>query len=192
MVWAKSKLLTLFGVFAVIFLLGGIFFLYFFQNKKLLDYGETSKVSEGLVLTNTTLIGKKDGEKLWEVHASKIKLDKDQTVALFEHIHKGTVFYHHKPLFFLTADAASYQNITKSLEVSGGIILRSANGLSLKCSRVQWNGILNRIKCPGLVEVTFPDGTMIGRDLTARGDLQNIEMRKVCLKARIEDNQILK
>lgn len=155
-----------------------------YRSRTVLDYGRTTE-DAALLFTDTTLVGRKDGVRLWEIHAHTIRISRDQADTRFDQIRDGTFFQGGKPLFKLSAGRASYNSISRDLNLERGVRLEADNGMALVCDSAHYSGTTDRVSVPGLVEVHLPNGKLTGHDLTSDGGLKEVVMHKIKLTLRV-------
>lgn len=153
-----------------------------------LDYGRNADNNLSLEFTDTQLIGRKDGKKLWQIRAKRIRIDKDQVLTQFDGIQDGTVYQNEKPVFHLKAGYARYNALTRFLEINQGVDITSQGGYHLKCNSAKWDGLASQLRCPGKIILMMPNGRLTGRDLEMNPSKKLFTLQKVKLSLKMQLN----
>lgn len=160
-----------------------------YRARAALDYSREIERDISLLFTDTTLVGRRDGKKLWEIRAKTIRISRDQVRTLFEGIEDGTLYQNDRPLFKLKAGKASYNNAYRDLSIEGGVQITSTTGIALRCNAAYWSTLKNRVTCPGKVEVLMANGKLVGQDLESDSDLKQMVLHHIRLSVKLPGNE---
>lgn len=117
------------------------------------------------------------GESPWSLKASNIKYDdasKRSTASnvTWKLLDKNTG----KSLLELRGDAAVINVATQGLFFEGPVTAKGANGESITCTKLVWDGQKRQLHGSNGVKVVREDSVMTGREMIASPDLKKVEI----------------
>ncbi|MCS7252877.1 MAG: LPS export ABC transporter periplasmic protein LptC [Armatimonadota bacterium] len=79
-----------------------------------------------------------DGETIWELSASVIKVNRQRTMTEVDGLKEAIYYTSGKPLLRVTAEHATWNMVTNDIEVRGNVTVRTEMGLQMRMERVVW------------------------------------------------------
>lgn len=103
---------------------------------------ETKRVYPGFraEMTNSHMVMRQNGEKLWEIKAGMITSLTDETVKKFTDIAEGYLYHNNRRQARFSAPAAIYDDKTGNVEFPSGLNVSTANGGRIMLSSAVWQG----------------------------------------------------
>ncbi len=122
----------------------------------------------------------KDGKKVWEVTAATARYFPDKNIAELEN---GLVWlYRGDDVVRVSSNLAIIHLKGTGLDkvqAKGSVVLESeARGITLKTEEANFDQAQEELNCPGLVEITAPQGEISGIGLTGDTGAQNFTLLK--------------
>lgn len=131
---------------------------------------QTEKIDPPTVMEyeGNVISEEKDGEKLWEMTADKIKIDSVTQLAEFDKV-DGKFFQTDGKVLTVTADKGVYNQQTKDVHIEGEVVLTNADGSKLTSDKLDWDSKEEILKATENVKL-FRDDMRATGDYAASND----------------------
>jgi len=134
--------------------------------------------SPGLVLRQVHMMETRDGSKLWEIRADLVEVDERDGLTVLT---RGSepiriAFFSSRGMATCEADRATLDLKTKNVNLEGGVVARSDQGVELKTERLRWIAASRRLETDQPVTITR--GTLVsrGQGMEAETDLERVRI----------------
>ena len=155
-------------------------------EEEIVESEDFVEVEEAPVKINQGIVsGIKNGQKEWEIEAGKISLEKDRKNTIFEEIKKITIFKDNKPHLNIKAEKCIADMKSKSMELTGNVIIETNEGDILKGESFFWNSDEEIISSVEPVEMMIEDIVIFAERFESDKELNNFQLEgnaKVTLK----------
>ncbi|HPN93093.1 MAG TPA: LPS export ABC transporter periplasmic protein LptC [bacterium] len=132
---------------------------------------ETKEKPPGtVVLKGTYARVYRDGRLKWEAWTDGIRIDKSGKHHEIKAVKRGVFYREEEPPLFFTAKRAVYNSETETLNLDGGVEMKSENGDYFRTGVFEWNGNQKRLVIPTPVEFSLDGNIYYGDDMEAWGE----------------------
>ncbi|MEN6372654.1 MAG: LPS export ABC transporter periplasmic protein LptC [Armatimonadota bacterium] len=138
-----------------------------------------------LSLKNVEVIGRSGGKKIWSFEAKRANVSRGRFMTELIGIYDGRLFSDGKQVVSLNAGRAVYDSSTGDVEVTGGVRVVSVQGYTAQTEQARWSNYMKELRCPGKVSLATNGSVLVGRDLVANIDNQEIRMDKAKMVVEI-------
>ena len=132
----------------------------------------------GLSLQQVHMLETRDGAKLWEIRADQVEVDEREGLTVLT---RGTqpiriAFFSNQGQATCVANRATLDLKTKDVNLEGGVVARSEQGMELKTERLRWIAASRRLQTDQPVTITR--GTLVsrGQGMEAETDLERVRI----------------
>ena len=134
--------------------------------------------SGGISLQQVHMIETRDGAKLWEIRADQVEVNERDGVTILTRVARPTqiAFYSTQGHATCVADRATLDLKTKDVQLEGGVVARSEQGMELRTEQLRWIAASRRLETDQAV--TVKRGTLVsqGRGMEAETDLERVRI----------------
>lgn len=155
-------------------------FLYYFLKDEPFYQKEAASApqeeqSATLSYVGNSIIEEKDGKRLWELGAETIEIDVKTKNMVLKNV-KGTFYQENGGKIDITALAATMDNKTKDIVMSGKVHAVASDGASFLAQETRWSGQEQRFYGTGDVLVTKDDTVMSGDNIESDKSMAKIKV----------------
>lgn len=140
-----------------------------------------------LSLKNVEVIGRSGGNKIWSFQAKRANVSRGRSRTELIGISDGRLFNDGKRVVTINAGRAVYDSSTGDVEVTNGVKVVSVQGYTAQAAQARWSSYMKELRCPGKVSFTADGNVLVGRDLVADIDNQEVRMEKAKMVVEIGD-----
>lgn len=140
-----------------------------------------------LSLKNVEVVGRSDGRKIWSFNAKQAHVSRGRFRTELVAISNGKIFNDGKHVVTITAGKAVYDSSTGNVEVTDGVKVVSVHGYTAQAKQARWSNSMKALRCPGKVRFTADGSVLVGQDLVANIDNQEVEIEKAKMVIEIPD-----
>jgi hypothetical protein len=142
----------------------------------------------GIRFDGITVIGRHKGRPAWTLKAGRVETTRSRDRFDFSGGIEAKFLEKGKPAATLTAPAATYDNLTSALRLSGDIVCRIRD-LRITTEALSWNSGSRLVRCPGLVRAASGRGEASGEQLTVDIRTRDFALRNVRARFRVDNLQ---
>lgn len=128
-----------------------------------------------------TVVGRKAGEKEWEIEADIISLAEDRKRTIFEKIKKAVIFKDNEPYLNIQLNKCIADMGSKSMELIGDVVIETKEGDILKGDRFFWDSEEETLVSLEPVELIVKEN-----NITADWLISDVELNKIELQGNVK------
>lgn len=128
------------------------------------------KIEHGVV------VGMKEGKKEWEIEADEISLAKDRKKTIFEKIKKMVIFKENEPNLNIRLNKCIADMGTKSMELTGEVVIETKGGDILKGDRFYWDSKEETLTSLEPVQIMVKENKITADELYTDSELNKLEL----------------
>lgn len=140
---------------------------------------------------NAKLVGRSEGEKVWELEAKSIELSRDRRLTTFKGVARGSLIQDGEKIASISADEVTYNTFTRNVMAPGVAELKLEKGPSFKVHKIYWNAKKSKLYCEDGVEAVLDGSTIQGDRMIADLENKELEIHKVRGSIRLDDEDLL-
>lgn len=141
-----------------------------------------------LSLKNVEVVGRSDGKKAWSFKAKQADVARGRYRTELTSISEGKLFdIDEKHVATVTAGKAVYDSSTENVEATDGVKVVSVQGYTAQAEQARWSSFMKQLFCPGTVKFTANGSELIGQNLVADIDDQEVTIEKAKMVVEISD-----
>jgi hypothetical protein len=145
----------------------------------------------GVRFDGITVVGRHKNRPAWTLTAGRVDTTRSRSRVEFSGgIRAALLPDKGRPAATIAAPAASYDALSRILQVSGNIVCR-AGDLRINTASAQWEAGSNTVRCPGAVLAAHPRGEVRGEQLVVNIRTREYTLRNVRAGFRVDPTEEL-